>query len=296
MTDEDIKPKIAQSALNLYDAYAHGHLSRRAFLDGLTRYAVGGLTVTALAGLILPDYAAAQQIATDDPRLETAMLNYHSPNGAGDMAGYFARPAGASSPLGGIVVIHENRGLNPHIRDVARRAALEGYAVFAPDALHPLGGYPGNDDDGRALQAQRDRESMVQDFQAAADFLRTHAACSGKVACVGFCFGGAVANHMAVRQPWLSGAVPFYGGWPTESDTNQLEVPLQIHLAELDQRVNAGWPGYKAALDTNNADYDAFVYEGANHGFHNDSTPRYDTDAASLAWSRTLDFFATRLA
>tara|TARA_R110002072_G_scaffold55752_1_gene144923 strand:+ start:604 stop:1497 length:894 start_codon:yes stop_codon:yes gene_type:complete len=296
MTDRPAPTPIAQGALNLYDAYAHGQMSRRDFMDGLKRYAVGGLTVTALATLILPDYAAAEQITADDPRLDTAMLDYASPQGAGDMAGYFARPSGATTSLGGIVVIHENRGLNPHIRDVARRAALAGYVAFAPDALHPLGGYPGNDDDGRALQAQRGRESMVQDFQAAAELLRDHPACSGKVACVGFCFGGSVANLMAVRQPWLSGAVPYYGGWPAADDVAQLEVPLQIHLAGLDDRVNAGWPDYQAALDANDADYEAFFYEGANHGFHNDTTPRFDPAAAELAWSRTLGFFAAHLA
>lgn len=296
MKRENSTPPVAQGALDLYDAYAHGAMSRRDFLDGLKRYAVGGLTVSALAALILPDYAAAEQIAPDDARLETEMLDYASPDGGGDMAGYFAKPAGAEEPLGGIVVIHENRGLNPHIADVARRAALAGYAVFAPDALHPLGGYPGNDDDGRALQAQRDRTEMLRDFETAAEFLRDHPACSGRVACVGFCFGGAVANLMAVRQPWLAGAVPFYGGWPTAEDAARLEVPLQIHLAGLDTRINEGWPAYEAALQANGADYEAFLYEGVNHGFHNDSTPRYDELAAGIAWARTLDFFARVLA
>lgn len=294
MTPKSDSADIPQEVFKLYDAYCHGDLSRRAFFSGLSKYAVGGLTVSSLAACVMPDYGK-QQTTPGADGLHEEMLVYNSPNGAGEMEGYFVRPVGAEQRLPGIVVIHENRGLNPHIRDVTRRAAQAGYVAFAPDALYPLGGYPGNDDDGRTMQATRDAESMVQDFMAAADFLRGHAAVNGKVGCVGFCFGGAVSNQMAVRQPWLSAAVPYYGGWPTADEATRVNVPLQIHLAGLDERVNAGWPAYKAALDEAQADYEAYIYPGVNHGFHNDTTPRYDAEAAQLAWSRTLDFFALHL-
>ena len=285
---------IPQEVFDLYDAYCHGDLSRRGFFERLGKYAVGGLSVSALAACVMPDYAR-QQTESGADGLYEEMLVYESPQGAGEMEGYFVRPADADGKLPGIVVIHENRGLNPHIRDVARRAAQAGYVAFAPDALYPLGGYPGNDDDGRAMQATRDRESMVQDFMAAADFLKGHVATTGKVGCVGFCFGGAVSNLMAVRQPWLSAAVPYYGGWPDAADAAGLKVPLQIHLAGLDDRVNAGWPAYKAALDAHDANYEAYIYPGVNHGFHNDTTPRFDATAAALAWSRTVEFFDLHL-
>lgn len=290
MTTNSDPAEIPQEVYELYDAYCHGDMSRRAFFSGLSKYAVGGLTVSTLAACVMPDYAK-QQTQPGDDGLYEEMLLYDSPNGAGNMEGYFVRPAGAEQALPGIVVIHENRGLNPHIKDVTRRAAQAGYVAFAPDALYPLGGYPGNDDDGRAMQTKRDRESMVQDFMAAAEFLRGHVAANGKVGCVGFCFGGAVSNLMAVRQPWLSAAVPFYGGWPTVEEAADVKVPLQIHLAGLDERVNSGWPVYKAALDENRAEYEAYIYPGVNHGFHNDTTSRYDEEAAQLAWARTVEFF-----
>jgi carboxymethylenebutenolidase len=211
------------------------------------------------------------------------------------MAGYLVRPAG-TAPLPGVLIVHENRGLNPHIKDVARRAAKAGYAAFAPDALYPLGGYPGNDDDGRTLQAERDSASMLADFMAGAEFLRDHKTSNGKVATTGFCFGGAITNLMAVKQPWLACSVPFYGGWPSAEEAAQLEVPLQLHLAGLDERVNAGWSAYKAALEAAGKPYEVYIYDGVNHGFHNDTTSRYDETAAKLAWSRTLDFFGTHLA
>lgn len=295
MSDSIPKIEIPQGALDLYDAYAHGELSRRGFFAGLSRYAVGGVTVTSLAACIMPDYETVQTVE-NETGLDTETLKYASPNGAGDMAGYLVRPAGTAQPLCGVIVIHENRGLNPHIKDVARRAAAAGYVAFAPDALYPLGGYPGNDDDGRTLQAQRDRGKMLEDFKTAAEVLRDHEYCTGKVACVGFCFGGAVSNLMAVQQPWLSAAVPFYGGWPTAEDAVKLQVPLQIHLASLDARVNAGWPDYEAALQAAGAEYEMFMYEDTNHGFHNDTTPRFDKAAAELAWSRTLALFAKTLA
>ena len=286
---------VPQGALDLYDAYAHGLISRRDFFSRLSRYAVGGATVASLAACVMPDYDR-QQTSEADTGISAEMVPYASPDGAGEMMGYLVRPAGVTAPVGGVVVVHENRGLNPHIRDVARRVAAAGYDAFAPDALYPLGGYPGNDDDGRELQAQRDRGEMVADFMAAADFLRAHAATTEKIGCVGFCFGGAVTNLMAVRQPWLACAVPYYGGWPGSEEAALVEVPLQIHLAGLDDRVNAGWPPYQAALDAAGADYEVHVYEGANHGFHNDTTARFDADDAALAWSRTLDFFGEHLA
>ena len=291
----DIDPKdIPQGAFELYDAYCHGQISRRGFFDGLGRYAVGGLTVSSLAACMMPDYSALQTLEGEES-LASEMLTYESPEGAGAMAGYFVRPAGADV-LPGVVVVHENRGLNPYIRDVARRVAKAGYVAFAPDMLYPFGGYPGNDDDGRAMQAQRDTGEMVADFMAAADFLRGHPATDGKIGCVGFCFGGAVTNLMAVKQPWLACAVPYYGGWPTAEQAASLEVPLQIHLAGLDERVDAGWPAYKAALDAAGKPYEIYIYEGVNHGFHNDTTPRYNAEAANLAWSRTLEFFGKHLA
>jgi carboxymethylenebutenolidase len=284
-------PEIAQGAFKLYDAYAHGAMSRRDFLDGLKAYAIGGLTVSVLAAALMPNYATAQQTEAGDSRLVEDDVLYASPDGAGEMSGYLVRPAGAETPRGGVLVIHENRGLNPHIRDVARRAALAGYVAFAPDALHPLGGYPGTDDEGRTLQRQRDGREMLQDFIAGAHFLRDHPACSGQVAAVGFCYGGAVANQLAVRLNWLAGSVPFYGGWPEPENAEALRVPLQIHLAALDDRVNAGWPVWRDALDAAGAPYEVFMYDGAQHGFHNDTTARFDPEQAELAWSRTLDFF-----
>jgi carboxymethylenebutenolidase len=287
---------VPQGVFDLYDAYCHGAMSRRDFFAGLGKYAVGGLTVASLAACVMPDYENGQQTSPDDEDLQVETLTYDSPNGAGTMAGDLVRLKTGPAKRPGVIVVHENRGLNPYIKDVARRTALAGYIALAPDALFPLGGYPGNDDDGRALQAQRDPDEMLQDFMAAAETLRDHPECNGKVACVGFCFGGAITNLMAVNQPWLSASVPFYGGWPSEADAARVKVPLMIHLAGLDQRVNAGWPAYDAALRANGADYQIFIYSAVNHGFHNDTTPRYDADAADLAWSRTLDFFKARMA
>jgi carboxymethylenebutenolidase len=285
---------VPQGALDLYDAYAHGLISRRDFFSQLSKYAVGGATVASLAACVMPDYDR-QQTGEGDSDISAEMVPYASPDGAGEMMGYLVRPAGVTEPVGGVVVVHENRGLNPHIRDVARRVAAAGYVAFAPDALYPLGGYPGNDDDGRELQSQRESARMVADFMAAADFLRAHEATTEKIGCVGFCFGGAVTNLMAVHQSWLACAVPYYGGWPGTEEAALVEVPLQIHLAGLDDRVNAGWPAHQAGLDAAGADYEVYVYEGANHGFHNDTTARFDADMATLAWSRTLDFFGAHL-
>lgn len=293
MTEPIDKADIPEEVFELYDAYCHGQMSRRAFFDGLGKYAVGGLTVSSLAACVLPDYEKVQTGPGEDGLWEETIV-FPSPKGAGEMEGYFVRPD-VDHAVGGVVVIHENRGLNPHIRDVARRVARAGFVALAPDALYPLGGYPGNDDDGRALQAKRDRGEMLEDFIAAAEVLKGHAAVNGNVGCVGFCFGGAVANLMAVRLPWLAAAVPFYGGWPTADEAAEVKVPLQIHLAGLDERVNAGWPAYKDALDANGVPYEAYIYPAVHHGFHNDTTPRYDSGAAKLAWSRTVDFFNRNL-
>ncbi len=295
MADVTRPTDIPQGVFDLYDAYCHGQVSRRAFFDGLAKYAVGGLSIATLAACVMPDYSKAQTAEGADHDLVEETLLYDSPDGAGEMQGYLVRPKGVAK-AGGVVIVHENRGLNPHIRDVARRTAKAGYVAFAPDALYPLGGYPGNDDDGRALQVQRDGAAMLADFMAAAEFLRDHPATTGKIGTTGFCFGGSITHLMAVKQPWLACSVPYYGGWPSAEEAATLQVPLQLHLAGLDDRVNAGWPAYKAALDAAGKPYEVYIYEGVNHGFNNDTTPRYDPAAAALAWGRTLDFFARHLA
>lgn len=288
------KEDIKQEVFDLYDDYAHDRVSRRLFLDKLSTYAVGGLTVSSLLSFISPDYVKKIQIKQDDPRLVTEFINYDSPKGGGSIKGLLSKPADAGGKLPGIVVVHENRGLNPHIEDVGRRAALAGFISLAPDALTPLGGYPGNDDAGRELQRKRDRNEMLEDFIAAFEYLKAHPDCTGKVGVVGFCFGGWISNMMAVRVPDLGAAVPFYGGQPTE-DIDKINAPLLLHFGELDKRVNEGWPAYEAALKANGKEYKAFMYPEANHGFHNDTTPRYDREAAELAWQRTIDFFKEKL-
>ncbi len=280
-----------QGLLNLFDRYVHGVISRREFFDGAARFAVGGVSAVALAESLCPRYAEAQQIAADDRRLRTEYAEYPSPQGSGTMRGHLARPADSRGNLPGVLVIHENRGLNPHIEDVARRAGLAGFLAFAPDALTPLGGYPGNDDDGRALQRQLDGETMTEDFVAAVGYLKSHPECSGRVGAVGFCFGGGRVNTLAVRIPDLAAAGPFYGGQPAAEDVPKINAPLLLHYAGLDERINAGWPAYETALKANGVTHTAHMYEGVNHGFHNDSTPRYDEVAATLAWQRTIEFF-----
>jgi carboxymethylenebutenolidase len=289
------KEDIKQEVFDLYDDYAHSRLNRRVFVDKLSLYAVGGLTVPALMSFLMPDYQGAIQIHPDDSRLKSAYINYTSPKGGGTIKGLLSEPANAKEKLGGIVVVHENRGLNPYIEDVARRAALAGFITLAPDALTPLGGYPGNDDDGRAMQAKRDKGVMEQDFIDAFGYLKNHKDCSGKVGVVGFCYGGGIANMMAVRIPGLAAAVPFYGSQPDVADVPQINAPLLLHYAALDTHINTGWPAYEAALKANGKQYQAFIYENANHGFHNDTTPRYDKAAAELAWKRTIDFFSEHL-
>jgi carboxymethylenebutenolidase len=289
------KEDIRQEVFDLYDDYAHNRLERRDFMQKLSGYAVGGITVASLMSFLMPDYHGAIQIRANDPRLKSDYINYTSPKGGGTIKALLSEPVKASGKLGGIIVVHENRGLNPHIEDVARRAALAGFISLAPDALTPLGGYPGNDDEGRTMQAKRDRNEMQQDFIAAFDYLKNHKDCNGKIGVVGFCFGGGIANMMATRIPDLSAAVPFYGGQPATEDVPNIKAPLLLHYAALDTRVNEGWPAYEAALKANKKEYTAYIYPDVNHGFHNDTTPRYDKSAAELAWKRTVDFFSEKL-
>lgn len=289
------KEDIKQEVFDLYDDYAHNKLDRRKFVEKLSVYAVGGLTVSSLLSFLMPKYSESVQIKPGDPRLKSKFITYNSPKGGGSIKGLLSKPSDAKGKLPGIVVVHENRGLNPYIEDVGRRVALEGFISLAPDALTPLGGYPGNDDEGRTLQRQRDRDEMLEDFIAAHEYLKTHKDCSGKVGVVGFCFGGWISNMMAVRLPSLLAAVPFYGGQPSAEETAKIEAPLMLQYAGLDSRVNAGWPDYEKALKENNVDYVAYVYSEVNHGFHNNTTPRYDEKAATLAWERTIDFFNKHL-
>jgi len=289
------KEDIKQEVFDLYDDYAHNRVNRREFVQKLSAYAVGGLTVTALMSFLMPDYQDAIQVKPDDPRIKSEYINYSSPKGGGTIKALLSMPAGANKKLGGIVVVHENRGLNPHIEDVARRAALAGFISIAPDALTPLGGYPGDDEKGREMQSKRNRDEMLEDFIAAYEYLKQNKDCNGKVGVVGFCFGGGIANLMAVRIPDLAAAVPFYGGQPPAGEVSKIKAPLLLHYAELDTRINEGWPAYEAALKANNKVYTAYIYPGVNHGFHNDTTPRYDKAAAELAWKRTIDFFNAQL-
>ncbi|MFC0515316.1 dienelactone hydrolase family protein [Mucilaginibacter angelicae] len=285
------KADIKQEVFDLYDDYAHNRLDRRAFVQKLSMYAVGGLTVTGLMSFLMPDYQSTIQIKPDDPRLKSGYINYPSPKGGGTIKGLLSEPANAKKKLGGIIVVHENRGLNPYIEDVARTAALAGFITLAPDALTPLGGYPGNDDEGRTMQAKRNKGEMEEDFIAAYEYLKNHKDCNGKVGVVGFCYGGGIANMMAVRVPDLAAAVPFYGSQPAVEDVPKIKAPLLLHYAALDTRITEGWPAYEKALKENGKKYQAFIYENANHGFHNNTTPRYDKAAAELAWKRTIDFF-----
>jgi carboxymethylenebutenolidase len=285
-----------QELLDLYDYYVHGQIDRRGFLDRAAKFAVGGLTAAALLELLSPQYALAAQVPKEDDRVSSSYLKYPSPEGSGEMRGLFAKPAGATGRLPGIIVVHENRGLNPYIEDVARRVALAGFVAFAPDALYPAGGYPGNDDEGRAMQQKLDGKKITEDFVAAMKFLRTYADCNGSMGVVGFCFGGGMANTLAWRLPELvKAAVPYYGGQPTAENAAKIKGALLLHYAELDTRVNAGWPAYEAALKSAGVAYEAYIYPGVNHGFHNDTTPRYDQAAAELSWKRTIEFFKKKL-
>ncbi len=290
MRASDYHPEI----LRLFDAYVHGALNRRDFIDRAGPFTAGASAAAVLASLS-PNYAMAQQVPEDDARIRTERVKYDSPQGYGSIRAYLARPSSAQGKLPGVVVVHENRGLNPYIEDVARRLGAAGYLALAPDGLTPKGGYPGNDNDGRRLQAELDRDKLVEDFAAAVRHLQGHADCTGKVGVVGFCFGGFVVNALAVRNPNLAAAVPFYGRQPPADAVPKINAPLLVHYAELDTRINAGWPAYEEALKANGKTYTVHMYPGANHGFHNDTTPRFDEEAAALAWKRSLEFFATHL-
>ncbi len=284
-----------QRALDLYDDYAHGRISRRDFAQRIAAVTVGGVTAETLISSLSPNYAWAQQVAPDDARIRTESFEYESPKGGKKIRGLLSRPANAGK-FPAVLVIHENRGLNPYIADVARRLATAGFLALAPDALSPLGGYPGNDDEGRTMQAKRNPEEMLEDFIAGAETLKSHTLSTGKVGAVGFCYGGGVVNQLAVRIPGtLVAGVPFYGRQPAAEDVSKIKAALLLHYAELDTRINEGWPAYEKALMSAGKKYQAFIYAGANHGFHNDSTPRYDEAAAKLAWQRTLDFFKETL-
>jgi carboxymethylenebutenolidase len=281
-----------QELLNLFDRYVHGDIDRRAFLDSAKRFATGGLTATAIWESLRPNYAWAEQVPKNDPRLKTEFVTVPSPQGNESIKGYLVRPAQTTGKLPGVLVVHENRGLNPYIEDVARRLGTENYIALAPDGLTSVGGYPGDDEKGGQLFQKVDRPKMTEDFIAAARWLKARPDCTGKIGVVGFCFGGGIANTLAVRMGSdLSAAVPFYGGQPSAADAAKIKVPLLLHYASLDTRLTGGWPAYEEALKANHVNYTAYVYEGANHGFHNDTTPRYDEAAAKLAWQRTLDFF-----
>jgi carboxymethylenebutenolidase len=284
-----------QDLLILFDAYVHGAIDRRGFLDKAKKYAVGGMTATMLLDALNPKFAEAQQVAKDDKRIKTETLEFDSPQGNGKMKGYLVVPANAKGKLPGVLVVHENRGLNPHIEDIARRLALDNFVAFAPDALTPLGGYPGEEDAARTAFQKLDQAKTREDFVAAANVLKARRECSGRIGVVGFCYGGGIANMLATRMPDLGAAVPFYGRQPAAADVPKIKAPLLIHYAENDQGVNAGWPEYEAALKANNIKYTAYTYPGTQHGFNNDTTPRYDESAAKLAWQRTVDFFNQNL-
>jgi carboxymethylenebutenolidase len=285
-----------QPLLDLFDKYVHGEIDRREFLDKAKEFATGGMTALAIWESLRPNYAWAQQVPKDDNRIKTEYVTVPSPQGNGNIKGYLVRPAKAGGKSPGVLVVHENRGLNPYIEDVARRLGTADFIAFAPDGLTSVGGYPGNDEKGGQLFQQVDRGKMTEDFIAAARWLKDRPDCTGKIGVVGFCFGGGIANTLAVRLGSdLSAAVPFYGGQPPAADVAKIKAPLLLHYAGLDTRVNAGWPAYEEALKNNHVNYTAYIYEGANHGFHNDTTPRYDQAAAKLAWQRTIDFFNKNL-
>lgn len=280
-----------QELLDYYDYYAHGKISKREFLNLATRYAVGGVTALALFNMLKPNYALAEQVKFTDPDILPEYIHYSSPNGHGEVRGYLVKPAKAAGKVPAVVVVHENRGLNPYIEDVARRVAKAGYIALAPDGLSSVGGYPGNDEEGKVLQQKVDPTKLMNDFFAAVELMKKNPDTNGKVGITGFCYGGGVSNAAAVAYPELECAVPFYGRQPTAVDVPRIEAPLLLHYAELDKNINEGWPAYEAALKANNKVYEAWIYPGVNHGFHNDSTPRYDEPAAELAWERTLGWF-----
>ena len=296
MTARDFSPDL----LELYDFYAHGIITKREFLDRAAKFAVGGMTAMTILGMMSPDYAMAEQVPFTDPTILPEYVSYPSPDGHGEVRGYLVRPAeegvAVTGKLPAVVVVHENRGLNPYIEDVARRVAKAGFLALAPDGLTSVGGYPGNDEKGKELQSTVDPSRLMNDFFAGVDWMTGHEASTGKVGITGFCYGGGVANAAAVAFPDLKAAVPFYGRQPEAADVPKIKAALLIHYGALDTRVNEGWPAFEAALKAAGTDYEAFIYPGANHGFHNDSTPRYDVVAAELAWERTIAHFKAHLA
>lgn len=285
-----------QELLDLYDYYAHGLMSKREFLEKAGKFTAGAVTASMLLSMLSPDYAMAEQVSFNDPDILATYEKYDSPNGNGEIEGYLVKPTAATGKIPAVLVIHENRGLNPYIKDVARRVAKAGFLAFAPDGLSSVGGYPGNDAEGKALQATVDRTKLMNDFFAGFEHLMAHDASTGKVGAVGFCYGGGVCNALAVAYPEMGASVPFYGRQASAADVPKIQAPLMLQYGGLDERVNAGWPEYEAALKANGKEYIAHFYEGANHGFHNDSTPRYDEAQAALAWQRTIDFFGEKLA
>lgn len=284
-----------QDLLILFDAYVHGDIDRRGFLDRAAKFAVGGMTAAMLLDALSPQFAEAQVVPKDDKRLKTEYLEFDSPQGSGKARGYLARPANAAGKLPAVLVVHENRGLNPHIEDITRRLALDNFMAFAPDALFPLGGYPGDEDKARELFPKLDQAKIRQDFIAATHLLMKRPDSTGKVGVVGFCYGGAMANNLATLVPELAAAVAFYGSAPNPADVPKIKAALLIHFAETDQRVNASFPPYEEALKANKIPYEAYTYPGTQHGFNNDTTPRFSPEAAKLAWTRTVEFFNKRL-
>lgn len=284
-----------QELLILFDAYVHGTLDRRGFLERAQKFAIGGLTAAGLLASLSPDFALGQVVPKEDARITASMVEFSSPSGYGTVKGYMARPAGVTGPLPAIVVIHENRGLNPHIEDIARRLALEGYMAFAPDALTPLGGYPGDEDKARELFAKLDQSKTREDLLAGAHWLRARSDCNGKLGAIGFCYGGGIVHLLAARIPELNAAVPFYGNVPAAQEAVKVKAPMLLHFAGLDDRINAGWPVYEDALKAAGVRYTAYQYAGTQHGFHNDTTPRFDVAAATLAWERSLAFLGQNL-
>ena len=289
------KEDISQVVFDLYDDYAHNKIDRKTFLKKLSLYAVGAITLPALLSFISPNYVDTILVPSNDPRLKSETINYDSPKGGLKMKGLLSILKDTTEKVPGVIVVHENRGLNPYIEDVNRRVALEGFISLAPDALSPLGGYPGNDDDGREMQKKRSQTEMLEDFIAAYHYLKSHKDCNGKVGVVGFCFGGWISNMMAVRLPDLAGAVPYYGRQPEQEDAAQIKAPLLLQYADLDKRVNEGWPAFETILKENEIEHEAYFYPDVNHGFHNNTTPRYDEAAADLSWERTLAFFNKHL-
>jgi len=293
--DEQTVRKIAADfppdVLKLFDQYVHGGINRRQFLDGAARFAVAGATAAGYLAALSPNFAAAQVVAPDDARIKAEYREYTSPDGYGTIKGYYAAPAKATKKLPTILVVHENRGLNPHIEDIVRRLALDNFIAFAPDALTPLGGYPGDEDQARTLFVKLDQAKSKQDFVAAAAYLKALPQGNGKVGVVGFCYGGGIANFLATQLPDLAAAVPFYGAQPAAADAAKIKAPLLLQYAGLDDRITGAWPAYETALKAAGVKYTAYIYPNVQHGFNNDTTPRYDEAAAKLAWERTVKFF-----